>query len=447
MRSRVEKGLRPLDPNKGASPLVTPFDFFSGRGSAPGKQGFPKGLVPLVGFWAKPQHLLHYLKSVLFVLLSPLLLVAKEEAPLFDVFYPIKSAPYLEEPASSSFFDSAYNPNLSSREGVDDVRGGVISARGAEMTSSLGSIQIGAAHHFLVGLESVSPLIASSLKQIQTWANQINTLSTHSLDSASLLQGGVARVQNTASFLCQRELVESGEVDDWSEARRAVSQMSSIDKMALLRRLSAKYPSLFVGDENVAKKVFSLSHVNGEHRELLLKVTGTLVVRGGGASIDVELPQHRKVLAELHREGKGKVFGLLKSAQKKIIKEEKLSLEERVLFEESSLPLGGLLVLLTQAQGSGADLALERYSSLIAYGRALHMLDELTSSVLSGARALRSSQLDTSMLDLYIDQVKLVSDDFCLLKTEIERQMQAEYQVSQMMSQFDQQLRERERNL
>lgn len=105
--------------------------------------------------------------------------------------------------------------------GIDYTLGGINVVSAKEMREALKSIASnGISYAFLLGIETVSPLVSSTMKQIQTWANQLNAININSCELAtSLVQGVWPKGQRASSYICEHAGSSSPIFRDLIEAK------------------------------------------------------------------------------------------------------------------------------------------------------------------------------------------------------------------------------------
>lgn len=375
--------------------------------------------------------------------------------------------------------------------GIDFTLGGINIASKEEMKKALKSIATnGASYAFLLGIETVSPVIASSMKQIQTWANQLNAININSCEIAtSLVQGSWPKTQRASSYICEHAGSGTAMFRDLIEARHGCREAQKRD--TTFAQVKNNNQDLFVGDYNIAWKALSQMTLDDETKNLFMNITGTIVVKESKLSpdqkqqtqktIEVYPPMHKKALELLRFGGtmaqaykidanqidvnrlgslqirsesawKNRVFKLLKQIQGKIINESKdktltLNAEERNLISTTHFPMGSLLSLMTQYNGKGAMISIDRYSDLISFERVLKFAEEVARDTISKAEALRAAQVNGYELDEYIKQVRDVLQDLYGLNTENYQKIASEQQTIKYLMDIDRTLRDKERGV
>ncbi len=340
-------------------------------------------------------------------------------------------------------------------ESIDFITGGNRAANSEEMETALGSIKGGKAYAHLLSQETVSPLVSSAFKQIQTWANQINAINVYSSEMAAAhASGPLPRKQRSKAYLAEKALVNDANIKD-------------VTDMIEARTYRLKKP-VKSNPINVAATLLSgLGLKDDFRRQLFLNITGTIVSKG--ETIDTYPPLHRQILALLqsgkplnnaytsdNKQGslkpaekseKDKISELFNGIQKKLKTDDLLSKNEADLLEKTSFPIGSWITLMTQYKGNGAEIALDRYADLMAYERAMQFVSEAAREMLHAAQSLRASQVDSYETDIYINQVQEVLNDLTAMNNEHYQKMAAEDRALEHMIRLDDKLRNSEKGL
>ncbi len=364
--------------------------------------------------------------------------------------------------------------------GIDYTLGGINIASKEEMKNALKSIASnGAGYAFLLGMESVSPIVASTMKQIQTWANQLNAININSCElGSSLVQGVWPKEQRASSFICEHAATKNPLFKDLIEAKHGCRD-DATKRNAAFESVQKSEKDLFVGKYNTAWRALEGSSLDKETKQLFMNITGTIVVKGD-KDVKVYPPRYKQtleilrfggtlenaytidndgieiVLAPLHvnpeAAWKNRVQQLLHSLQDRLLQERQgqttsLSEEEKNLISSTRFPIGSLLSLMAQYNGKGGTLALDRYSDLIAYERVLLFAEEVIRDTLCRAEALRASQVSGYQLDEYIKQINQVLSNLQTLNLENLQHISAEHQIIDYLMNVDKTLRDKERGV
>ncbi len=298
---------------------------------------------------------------------------------------------------------------------LDYVEGGIQTANGKRMIDSLAKIAASnpediqtarkeakdaSAFAYLIAMDSISSLASSVSDQIQTWANQLNTMALLTEVADQQAAGAFARAQRL-----------DGITEDRFETRKV------LDEEAEPRN---------IGEE-------ALQDLGEETRELFLKITGSIVLYPD--RIECIPPQHRETIQKLLEAERKKIGRLLQEIQAKLRDgNSPFSEEEKKLIHTSRFPLAGLIALMTQYQGSPAALEMERFSHLIARDRTLQFVDGAAKDALNRARAYAAVRPSGEM---FVRQIEQVLKDIKAQEAEQQSQVQAEISALELMLKLD----------
>ena len=371
--------------------------------------------------------------------------------------------------------------------GIDYTLGGINIASKAEMKAALQSIASnGVGYAFLLSIETVSPVIASTMKQIQTWANQLNAMNVNSCELASgMVQGMWPKSQRASSYICEHASTTNPLFKDLVEAKHGCRDDHS-KQQAAVAKVKEKNENVLVGNYNIAWKALDKASFDDETKNLFMNLTGTIVVyempadASTSKSVSVYPPQYKKALDLLRFGGtledgykiadnhvdvkigsltiksetawKTKIYNTLLSLQGKVLQEKNdknlsISEDEKDLIRTTHFPIGSLISLMAQYKGKGAILSLDRYSDLIALERVIEFAEDVVRDTLGQAEALRSVQFSGYELDEYIKQVHLVLKDLQQMNIENLEKISTEHGFIKYQMDIDRHLREQERGL
>lgn len=363
--------------------------------------------------------------------------------------------------------------------GIDYTMGAIHIASKDEIKKALKSIASnGAGYAFLLGIETVSPVVASTMKEIQHWANQLNAININSCELASSIVQGLWP-KNTAAkeYICAHAATENPLFSDLIESKHGCRDYPEVRQKAISKVKQNK--DFFAGNYNVAWSVIEKLNVSEETKLLLLNLTGTIVVigeetqiypskweeslsllqRGGiisnaykvqGNGIDIDLdvisiPPEKAYLAKIRK--------ILHDLQEKILSETStyrptLTEEEKELLQTTHFPIGSLLSLMGQWSGKGADFAsIYECADLIAFERVTDYVKKIIYEIYSNAMALRSIQIDGGALDQYIDQLNKLSGEIHQLQVKNFQKVAQKYQMIDYLINLDRELRGKERGI
>ncbi len=368
--------------------------------------------------------------------------------------------------------------------GIDYNLGAINMASGAEIKNALKGIASNAiGYAFLLGVETISPSVSSTIKQIQTWANQLNAININSCEIASsMVQGIWPKTQRGSAYICEHAGTSSPLFKDMIEAKHGCRD-DSAKRANALNKVRRNNSDILVGNYNVAWRAMESSSLDEATKNLFMNITGTIVVHEspengmGSQTVQVFPPNFKRAIETLRYGGKiekayqidanevdvkfepleispenawkAKVHKILSSIQNKIIRESKeassLTEAERNLITTTRFPIGSLVSLMAQTKGGG--IALDHYSDSIAFERVLVFAEEVVRDTIQRAEALRSAQVTGFELDEYIKQVQGVLKDLQALNLENLQKISAEHQVINFLMKTDNFTRDKERGV
>lgn len=256
--------------------------------------------------------------------------------------------------------------------GIDIHTGGFSFIGGKQLQESLKNIASeSASYAFMLGVESVSPMIMSLMKQLQTWANDINTSSINSCETAARLVGSVWPQSDMASqHICQSIGTKQGWLQDRAAERHQCNSKKEREK-AFSKLAEDTGLSISAGYNIAWEAIKNQSSLvkNDQFSELLMTLMGTLIVDDEdgeffpskateegflkalmeGGSVEVYgckgknskkcLTIEPKSMATTEIAWTNKIENLLKSIQEKVVKDEgQLTQDESELLLKSRIP-------------------------------------------------------------------------------------------------------------
>lgn len=379
--------------------------------------------------------------------------------------------------------------------GINYATGGIHFANGKEMVEALKSIATnGVCYAFNLGLQVVSPQIASATKDIQHFANQLNSININSCEvSKSIVQALMPNIDRSSKIICSEAAVTNSEVDNYIRAKHKCAQESDFEDR-MLGDTKKTQPSWVIGDYNVAWEALKKSGIDDHlSRLLFLNITGTIVVSkeksknsvnrnvtlypskikdaldgilyGGVISkayqLDLgsngkynELEIHLKDLNIPHSHcWKTKIYKQLRSLADKFDNEslgsvsEALTDEDKKLLDSTKLPIGSMMTLMSQWSGSAMDLAsLNDCAEIIACERLCEFIQTLLGNIRSAASSLESIHTDGS-LEEYIKSLHKVEQTIRDYEKRNIYKYESKQNQIQFLMNFERNLREKSRGV
>lgn len=366
--------------------------------------------------------------------------------------------------------------------GIDIFAGGFSFINHAQLVQTLKSIGSNAkGYAFLLGLETVSPQTANTIKQLQSWANSINSIGINSCETASQLVGAVWPANTAASQQICRSLGNNNGLvfSDYIDARHQCSNSKGFDRVMKELQEDDRYRGILMEDYNIAwealqKHQFLMEGDGKSIKELLMSLMGTIVVKRE-ETIDIErwpskvedetflkvlleggqavgyscgIDPKKKCLMVVEKPLKidpsnawiGKVKDKLVGMQNKILSDTELDQQEKELLEKSRLPLYKIVNVLTAYKKGYCPIDLYQIADIVAMDLLIQFLKESISIVREGCTHLRREQMFASSVDDYLNELERVEQSIRYYETRAMNQMEREFQMMQKIDMIENQI-------
>ncbi len=343
--------------------------------------------------------------------------------------------------------------------GIDIYTGGFSFVNNEQLVQALKSIASSSAGYaFMLSMETVSPQIASTMKQMQTWANNINTLSINSCETAAQLVGSVWPQNDIASrHICQTMGTNSLLHSDYVSSRHKCGDPNS--RQESINDLKKTNPDLEF-DYNVAWNAIKLYGPQAEDNlsELLMTLMGTVIVRKENVEVFPSKSSEEAFIRTLVEGGKntiyscdeqkkclhvtsksiiikqteswaGRVEELLLSIQKKILLDEELTNPEVELISKSRIPLYKYMAILTAYKKSVCPIEIKQMADVVAIDVLSRYLRESLDSVRRACFRLRENIAYANKIDTYLDSLEYVERSLNNYELRSARLMEQEHSV------------------
>ena len=312
--------------------------------------------------------------------------------------------------------------------GINQFNGGFSFLNSTEITGMLTKIA-GNAKTFAMQLaiETVSPVIAEKMEELQSWAQKINAMNINSCETAAALVGGLwPRQEQASQAICSTLANGSGIADDYVQAKHGCNTDRHAIKEKIHKSDKNLYDQLMVEDINIAWKAlmdsgfFSASTAGDKAlAELVMTLSGTIIIKGADSSSGAKYEyisgraEHNDVIQVLLEGGtikhhvcsetekclnvtreagshsiapsqafKSKVEKLINQIVEKVKVDSALNDEEKDFINtKTGIPLYKILNVYAAYSGAGSLFELPAYSEAIS----LQMLYEYLDDVLKQA--------------------------------------------------------------
>lgn len=363
--------------------------------------------------------------------------------------------------------------------GIDIFTGGFSFISKDELISALKSIGTNAVGYaFLLGLETVSPQIANNVKQLQSWANTINSIGINSCEAATQLVGAVwPRNTQAQEHICRTLGMQSGQFSDFISARHGCNQ--STDRSFDPKKYG--FDDLLAESFNVAWEVLqkqSILRGNPQLRKLFMSLTGTVVIkRDPQGRIQIQRYDSKVLDPEFIRtllfggetkgyacqgelkEGKclevfeeeltistseawqAKIQKILEQIQDKIFSDEPLNEEEKDLINSTQFPLFKVINVMSAYGRGRSPLDLYQSASIVASDLLCQFIREVLQLSRESAQVIRSAQVNAEPIDEYIANLRQVERVVKELERKNRNIMEQETNLIQKMELIEDKLR------
>jgi conjugative transfer pilus assembly protein TraH len=331
--------------------------------------------------------------------------------------------------------------------GIDIYSGGISfisSDRLVETLKKVATNSVGYAA--LLGMETLSPVTANLVKQLQSWANQINLASINSCETASLLVGGlVPRNSEASQHICRHLGSKEGLFHDYVSSRHQCG-IESV-KEENLNEFKNKYPGVLVDEYNLAweaTRELAIRKNDPDLGKLLMSLIGTFILRRENRETVMEIypPQLKnenffraiinggapKILTckekgekfvntkclfveEIEHiisysdSWKGRVFVKLSEIQRKILDDEELSQEDIDFVALCDTPVIRIINITNAYRKNLCPIEISQLSDWVAQDLLCKSLREAINNVRVYAFQLKRSEMYVSDIDDYLKQL------------------------------------------
>lgn len=275
---------------------------------------------------------------------------------------------------------------------------------------------------FQLGIETISPVIAEKIEELESWIQKINELNINSCEAAQTLVGGIwPRQERASQTICSVMANKSGIGRDYVEARHGCHEKKGKMLDDIKGRDSGGFDKLWVEDINIAWKALKDSGFlasDNSLAELFMTLSGTIIVKApqgneapkfvyiSGQAIDADMihtllnggdikylkcSEHDKCLnvSQEHnlsipadKAFKARVEKIVSEIADKIVRDEELSSEEKnFLNYKISVPLYKILNVYAAYSGANAMFELPAYTEAIALQIMFKYLEDVLNTV------------------------------------------------------------------
>jgi conjugative transfer pilus assembly protein TraH len=336
---------------------------------------------------------------------------------------------YARTPVKNTQIGAITMPSMQSGCGGINMHNGAFSfINGEEMNRLLKTIANNSSGFAMqLALETVSPMIASKVEELQTWIQRVNAMNINSCETAASLVGGLwPRHERASQTVCSTLANGSGIVSDFAQAKHNCYADKTGTQNKIRAKDKALYDKLMVEDINLAWKALRESGFLdiGKKAEgdttlahLFMTLSGTIIIKANGNTPTYEFITGRaahndiiQVLMEggeikyhlcdetdkclnVIREGgshvikadeafKSKIEKMVFGLVDKIRTDEPLTEEEKnFLNNKAQIPLYKILNVYAAYSGAGSLFELPTYTEAIALQAMFEYLNDILRQV------------------------------------------------------------------
>jgi conjugative transfer pilus assembly protein TraH len=333
---------------------------------------------------------------------------------------------YARTPIKSNNLAAIQMPSLKAGcGGINLYNGGFSYINADELTQTLKAIANNSSGFAMqLALETISPVIAEKVEEMQAWIQRINAMNINSCETAATLVGGMwPRQEQASQTICSTLAGGSGVATDYVIAKHEChTDRKGTNKKIKERSKDAE--DLLAEDVNLAWKAIKKSGLfnDGDQNlaELLMTLSGTIIIHGpsndsdnpkyeyisgkatsnevitvllDGGSIKYHTCDETTKCLNITRDGssheitkeqafKAKIEKMILGLVDKIKSDQELTEEERLFLNyKANIPIYKILNVYAAYSGAGALFELPNYSEAIALQILFEYLDDTLSKV------------------------------------------------------------------
>ncbi len=369
-----------------------------------------------------------------------------------DLLYKSQAAGYysggggmvVRSPIKTTRFVNAHLPNIQAGcGGIDIYTGGFSFISGKQIVETMKAVASNATGYaFMLGLETVSPQIANTMRQMQSWANTMNALGINSCETAAGLIGSIWPANQMASqHICQSIGTTNQIFKDHIEARHKCGGTIQDNRT----RDSVKQFLPLSGEYNLTWKVLHLhplfqGNQNKDLAEMYMTLLGTVVVAEkegaprhypskaensdflqriieGGEIVKYVCKDSEQCLTVLEKDEIltsencwfARIRKTLVSMQNKAIHDEPLNDEEKGLLATTRLPLYKFVNVITAyRKGKPCPFDFQSIADIVAWDVLAQVIAEAIETAMQGCMQLRLSSAYSTETDAYMKSLERV---------------------------------------
>lgn len=350
--------------------------------------------------------------------------------------------------------------------GIDIFTGGISFVSHDELVLALKNITSAAGGYaFMLSIETISPSVASTLKQMQTWANTINSLGINSCEVATGLVGSVWPQRTAAKQQICRSAKTNAFASSYINARHQCSDKGDFARTMKGMSENSLHEDLLLEEYNLAWKAIQKQHFLANNKALaqeVMSLTGTIIVRQnetiviepwpsriydesflqtlleGGSTNFYQCGENDKNCLTLTTNAKeitlenswnGRIKQTLATIQQKILTDTELSVDEIDLLSKSRIPLFKIVNILTAYNQGISPVSLYEVADIVGLEMLVQYLQEIIGNMRISVSQLARAQLYDFDLKDFLQELDRVEQAVRTYETRSFQRLEAENQL------------------
>lgn len=348
--------------------------------------------------------------------------------------------------------------------GIDAYMGGISLVKAEQLKQALRDlISNSGTYAFMLGMETTLPQVSGTMKQLQSWANMLNSMQLNSCEAGRQIVGGLIPSGTAASeHICSYISHDQGMVSNFLKTKHECTKLSNA-KSVISKNKDKDSPyhgSLdLMGDYNLVWLSMDRAGVPEEDietRELIMNLLGTVIVKDDKVfpvpslidlNEDIYKLLHKGNTIQMHlcnKKLKGcieveaqellttdynawfdRIQRLLVSIDSKVMRGEELDSEEIELINRTSIPLFKIINVLSYLHESyGTKSELVSISEFLAMDVLCRYLEDCRLIVRRGARDLMNKSIESGFLKEYVAGLDKAGERIRVLRQEAKNKEQ-----------------------
>lgn len=398
-----------------------------------------------------------------------------------DLLYKSQAAGYytggggvvVRSPVKSTQLMSVHLPEIQAGcGGIDIFTGGFSFINSKQLVEALQAVASNSAGFaFMLGLESVSPSISNTMRQMQSWANTVNGIGMNSCETAAQLVGSVWPANDMASqHICRSIGTKNQLFGDYIEGRHQCSNLDKIQNKNDLKKYMPLSGNYNIAWEALMALPYFKSNNNKDLAEMYMTFVGTFVVSEQNVQFYFSKAEDSQFLTNLLDGGivkkytcedKDKCLVILEkdeaisnedswfykirktiaSMENKTVNDEPLNESEKGLLSTTRLPLYKIInVLSAYHRGNSFTSEMDSIADIVTWDVLSQIIHEAIDAVTRGCQHLRANSMYSAEIDQYIKDLDRVKMIVARYEKNVQKAMDLEMRLLQKLQLLEKQI-------